>query len=516
MPGMEQLISRTLGNYRIERLLGQSQLGAAYLAVEPERGIRAMVTTFQFPPEQTLQEREQFGARFASEGATLTGLAHANILPIYAFGVQPDYLYLITAFVKEASLGQTLKQNTRFTPQQTLHVLRQLAAGLDYAHSQGITHGMLSLANAVVNENLEVGIAGFGLRAMLEIHGNIQSARPLAHLSSTQGAFLGSPEYIAPERILGLACDTRVDIYALGVMVFALLSGVQPFRAATPLDIALQRLQQPTPLVHALCTDVPEAFDLVIGRALERDPGRRFQSANELALAFERVLKAQDAAQQVSPAPADQFSPDAQLTMPPTINWFDEQVTPSGSWQVAPQMGAASLRTLNNAPNLFPGLGALASSPNDTEILGMSNNMPAVFPGARNFAPSPYGTEIIDAPNSAPSTPQAPVGPRGTMPKAPGASLPGIDPFAWWSSHTNGRKQLPPPPPAQRVSLRRLALPGQTRPRPDQQGRRKVVTMAIAGVAAAGALTVGAITFSHLTQSIKQSPQPLANAPATT
>lgn len=497
MPDMEQLTSRMLGDYRIEHLLGQSQLGAAYQGVEPGRGTRVMVTTFNFPEGQARQEREQFHTRFAREGAALTRLVHANIVPIYAFGEQPGYLYLVTAFVKEASLGQTLKQNTRFTPPQTLHVLRQLAAGLDYAHGQGVVHGMLSLANVVVNSELEAGIAGFGLHTMLEMHGNAQSARPLAHLSSAQGAFLSSPEYIAPERVLGLACDTRVDIYALGVMIFALLSGVQPFRAATPLDIALQRLQQATPPIHEICPDVPEAFDLVIGRALERDPARRFQSAGELVVAFERVIKARNAAS-VSPtnqftpntpatlAPAGQPSPDAQMTMPPTVNWFDEQVTPSGRWQVAPPIGAERMRTLDSAPPAAPGAGTLASSP--------------------------YGTEKM----SAPHTTQAAASNRGTQMKAPGASLAGIDPFAWWSSHAGGRKQLPPAPPApaKRNSLR-LALPGfQPHPRPDQQGRRKIITLAVAGVAAAGALTVGSITFAHLTQSIKQ-PSQLANAPKT-
>jgi serine/threonine protein kinase len=495
MPGTEQLVSQTLGVYRIERLLGKSQLGAAYLASEPERGIRVMVTTFNFPEGQSAMEREQFRARFAREGTILTRLAHANILPIYAFGEQPDYLYLVTAFVKQASLGQTLKQNTRLTPEQTLHILRQLAAGLDYAHSQGVTHGMLSLANVVVSETLEAGIAGFGLSTMLEIHGSSQSTRPLAHLSSPHGAFLGSPEYIAPERVLGLACDSRVDIYALGVMLFALLSGVQPFRADTPLDVALQRLQQPAPLVHIACPSVPEAFDLVIGRAMERDPARRFQSAGELAQAFERVINAQGAAQQVGGAsagklaledqatmlPVNQPASDLQMTMPPTVNWFDDQVTPSGRWQV-----------------VQPSEKSQASSA----------NMPGLAPGT--LASSPYGTEKLDAPDNSPAAP----GPRAPFPKAPGASLAGIDPFAWWSSHGSGRKPLPATPtaPARRVSLRQ-AIPGwQNRPQPNQQERRKLIRMAVGGTVAVGALTIGGITFAHLAQSMKQN-STLANVP---
>jgi serine/threonine protein kinase/Rieske Fe-S protein len=525
-----------LGAYRVERILGQSQLGAAYLAVEPGHGTRVMITTFTFPRGQEAQEREQCRARFAREGAQLTRLMHAAIVPVYAFGELEDFLYLVTAFVKEPSLGQILRQNERLTPPQTLHVLRQLAAGLDYAHSQGVAHGMLSLANLIMNTNHEVGIAGFGLRTMLEMHSSSQSARPLAHLSSAQGAFLGSPEYIAPERVLGLACDWRVDIYALGVIAFALLSGVQPFRAATPLDIALQRLQQTTPLVHVACPGVSEAFDLVIGRALERDPARRFQSAGEFVGAFERVLKAQEAAQAPKMAASGTREPETQMTMPPTVNWFDEQVTPSGRWQVVQPIGTAGMRALEQSPystGKMAAASAVAPSPYSTDRLetpGSEPLAPSPFstdrleaPEHAPLAPSPYSTDRLEAPGSellasAPYStdrlpspqpqPQPAAQGRSSMPKAPGASLAGIDPFAWWSSRAIGRKPLPAAQPeAARPAPLRLAIPGfqtRARPRPDQQGRRKVVALAVTGVAAAGALTIGAVTFAHLTQSIKQ------------
>lgn len=507
MPGMtEQLTGSVLGGYRIERLLGRSQLGAAYLALQPERGIRAMVTTFHFSESQAGAEREQFRARFAREGAALTRLVHANILPIYAFGEQPDYIYLVTAFAKEASLGQILKQSTRFAPQQTLHILKQLAAGLDYAHSQGIMHGMLSLANVVAGSDLQVGIAGFGLRTMLEIHGNEQSSRPLAHLSSVHGAFLGNPEYVSPERVLGLPIDARADIYALGVILFALLSGKQPFHGNTPLDLALQRLQQPPPLVHAACAEVPEAFDLVIGRMLERDPTRRFQSAGEVVTAFERVVKAQEVARDVSAQPATpRAAPDEQLTLPPTVNWFDEQVTPSGRWQVAPPIGAVTepLEAEEASPGsaISPALQYAQAGRGNGENL-LAPPTPA-HNGPGNFA---TGTETVPLP--VPAALPATSGKFAAPASGNAASLAGVDPFVWWSSAGNGRR-TPQAAPARHVPLR-LAMGGA---RPDQRGRRKVVTMLATGVVAAGALTVGGITFARLTQSMKQ-PQRSAHAPA--
>ncbi len=330
MGSTDLLIGGMLGEYQLKRLLGQGQLGAAYLAQQPAQGRRVMVTTFNLPEELSVQEHEQLSLRLAKEGEVLVRLTHPHIMPIYAFGMQPGYLYLVTAFVKEASLGQFLKENTHFTPQQLLPVFKQLAAGLDYAHSQGVVHGMLSLSNVVVSDELSVRIAGFGLRTMLEIHGKAQNTRPLAHLTSGNGTFLGHPAYISPERVLGLPADARSDIYALGVMLFEMLSGTQPFCGIDPLDTALQRLQLPVPSIHKVCPEVPEAFDLVLKNILERDPAKRTQYAGESASAFERIIKTLDMAQlaAATATSVDQLMLKSQVTLPPTVNWFDEPVTP--------------------------------------------------------------------------------------------------------------------------------------------------------------------------------------------
>jgi len=147
---VDQFVGRTLGEYQIERLLGHGQLGAAYLAQQPSQGRTVMITMFNFPEGMSAQEGYQCASHFAQERATLVRLTHPHILPVYDFGEQSGYLYLVTAFVKGASLGQVLQQQGRFTPHQTLDVLKQLAAGLDYAHSQGAVHGILSLSNVLL------------------------------------------------------------------------------------------------------------------------------------------------------------------------------------------------------------------------------------------------------------------------------------------------------------------------------------------------------------------------------
>jgi serine/threonine protein kinase len=331
---VEQLVGRTLDDYQVERLLGQGQLSTVYLGQQKSQGHAVTITMFNFPADISAQRREHFNARFAQEGAVLVRLKHPNILPTYAYGKQDDHPYLVTSFVKVASLAQVLKQQVRFTPEQTLNVLKQVAAGLDYAHSNGVVHDVLSLTNILIINGHSVQIAGFGLKTLLELHGNTQVKQLPSHLFSASGKFLGSPECISPERIMGTSTDGRSDVYALGVMLFELLSSTPPFSGSDTLETVLKRIQQPPPSLHALCPDVPEALDLVISKALERDPAERYQHAGEMATAFERILKVLGAAEKTPATSAERMMQDTQMTLPPTVNWFDEDILTSNKWQL--------------------------------------------------------------------------------------------------------------------------------------------------------------------------------------
>ncbi|MFL5703962.1 MAG: serine/threonine protein kinase, partial [Ktedonobacteraceae bacterium] len=331
---VEQLVGRTLGDYQVDRLLGQGQLSTVYLGQQKLQGQAVTITMFNFPADISARTREHFNARFAQEGAVLVRLKHPNILPIYAYGEQDDHPYLVTSFAKVASLAQVLKQQVRFTPKQALSVLKQVAAGLDYAHSNGVVHDVLSLANILVINEQSVQIAGFGLKTLLELHGNTQAKQLPSHLFSASGKFLGSPECISPERIMGTPTDGRSDVYALGVMLFELLSSTPPFSGSDTLETVLKRIQQPPPSLHALCPDVPQALDLVISKALERDPAVRYQHAGEITTAFERILKVLEAAERTPATSAERMMQDKQMTLPPTVNWFDDDILTTNKWQM--------------------------------------------------------------------------------------------------------------------------------------------------------------------------------------
>ncbi len=478
----DQLVGRTLGEYQVERLLGQGPLGAAYLAQQFLLGRTVMITTFAFPEGIADWERDQFTARFTQEGQTLVELTHPNILPIYDFGIQPHFFYLVNSFVKGASLNQVLKQQGRFTPQQTLDVLKQIAAGLDYAHSKGLAHGILNISNILMDNDLQAQIAGFGLRTMLKIHGNTQQDQPLSSFLRSNSSILGNPEYISPERLLGKPVDARSDIYTLGVILFELLSGIRPLSGTAALDIALQRVQHSIPSVHTVCPDVPAAFDLMISKALERDPAKRYQRAGDMVVAFERALNVLGTAPRTHNSSFQQSTYNSQITLPPTVNWFDET-------GMTPSFGRST-------PSTPTGYLPAATSPFTNQMaLTQGDNRQTRLP--REAAQPDSLTEMLLANDGLHP-------PTGTS-RATTGSL----------STTSARHQsLAPGTFIQKPPVRSNARP-RTRQQIAQQDRRKLVTLIATGTTITGVLAVSGISLAHLLQAPKQSQAPIAGVSTT-
>jgi serine/threonine protein kinase/nitrite reductase/ring-hydroxylating ferredoxin subunit len=327
---VEHLIGHSLGTYQVEQLLGQSKMNAVYLARHSQHQRMVMLTVFLLPHEYSLQARVRFRERFMQVAATVTTLNHPCILPVYDFGEQGDYPYIVTPLVANTgSLAALLKQQPRLTPTQALEIVRQVAAGLDYAHRQGVIHGALKSTNILLDSEQKVLIAGFGQATILQLRGIEKIPHPYMHLLSIARTFLGAPAYIAPEVVQGMPCDAPADVYALGAMLFEMLSGEPPFAGLGPLTTALQHVERPVPSLLIACPDLPLGLDLVVQQALKRDPAQRYRSAGELVNAFERVLRMIDVARMPAlqtRASEGRKSATPFPTLPPDYDWFDEDV----------------------------------------------------------------------------------------------------------------------------------------------------------------------------------------------
>jgi serine/threonine protein kinase/Rieske Fe-S protein len=338
----DELVGKTIGTYHVERLLGRSRLSAVYLARHPVQNTTVALTTILIPEQFSTEARNRFMVRFTKEALALSTLEHPHILPVYAYGEQHGYPYLVTPYMMHGSLADVLKQQGHCTLSSVQRILEQVAAGLEYAHSKGVIHGTLKPANVLLGSEQTMVVAGFGLMHIVQLRGLEQNDPPNAHLVNIAKTFLGAPEYLAPEIVQGQPIDTRSDIYALGCILFELLSGQPPFSGASSIDIAMQHVQQPLPSLRKRCPTLPMALESVINQALARNPAQRFEQASELAEAFAQVCRGMIGTTEPLPEDGVQSEEVEAPIAGPIQTQRNEflalsiEESPLGSWQLMP------------------------------------------------------------------------------------------------------------------------------------------------------------------------------------
>ncbi len=496
------------GNYRVEQLLGSGRLSAVYLARHPERNRLVAITIFIVPEQLSAQARQRFISRFNREASALVTLNHPHLLPVYDYGEYRGYPYIVTPYETEGSLATILKQQGQCSPAYTLPVLEQVAAGLDYAHSNGVIHGALKLSNILMRSDGTAQVVGLGLMRIVEMRGIESNNHPYAHLLSIAGTFLGAPEYVAPEFVQGQHIDGRADIYALGIMLFELLTGKPPFSGTNPVQVAVQHIQQPLPSLSALRPDLPANFDLVLNQALARNPTQRFQRAGELVAAAKRALKA-EAKAPVAVKTAYIQNADSSLS----ISADEEQVS-TGKWQLLPPILTAKLPAvadLNPPKRTIPSsdqagqLGQVSQVGQASQVgqVGQTDLwqfLPPIITGQLPAVAAPASMKTSTGASTVPQRiPPVPV------PPLPADSLDGIaiDPFEWWASQSaatgQGQVSTRQPPvgsmPASRTGQLRSSStrqsggsPGRRTARSRKSGgmnRRQVVALLAGGAATA-------------------------------
>ncbi|HLZ55396.1 MAG TPA: protein kinase [Ktedonosporobacter sp.] len=282
------LIGCVIGNYLVERLKTREHLISLYEARHLEQDTPATITFFTIPESLSPSARRHFVASYMQRMEVLFDLHHPHIVPIHQYGEDADQIYLVTPQTTDYSLADALAQGQRLTPVQTATLLKQVASGLDYAHSQGIVHGTLRPAVLLLHSEGEFQITTFELIQMLVMWGSEHLDAGEQHI---QAMVLDVLKYWAPESTQDQPLDVRSDIYSLGMIIFESLSGGIPWRDISQETAIEPQVEQPFLSLQELCPDVPASIERVISKALERDPERRFQSAGALADAFERALK---------------------------------------------------------------------------------------------------------------------------------------------------------------------------------------------------------------------------------
>ncbi|MFM9961010.1 MAG: SUMF1/EgtB/PvdO family nonheme iron enzyme [Planctomycetaceae bacterium] len=267
------------GRYCVDALLGEGGMGAVYQAWDKNLGTEVVV---KVPHAAMLQDAE-FAARFAREISALVRLSHPHIVKISDVGEQDGLPFAVMQFLPGGSLEDRQKtgpngKTRSLAPDSVKAWLPSIAEALDFVHSQGYIHRDVKPANILFDAHGHAYLSDFGI-AKSAVTGQANSTKTV----TGSGMAIGTPEYMAPELIMGQSCDGRVDQYALAVTVFEMLAGRRPFEDATSTALYVQHATAEPPNLTTLSPDISPAIAAAIHRALSKSPEQRFASCRAFA-----------------------------------------------------------------------------------------------------------------------------------------------------------------------------------------------------------------------------------------
>jgi YVTN family beta-propeller protein len=290
-----------LGGYRIDGVAGQGGMGVVYRATQLglDRVVALKVIAAEFASNL------DFRNRFKSEAQLAASIDHPNVVPIYETGEAEGVLYLAMRYVEGTDLRSLVDESNGLGAERSVRIIWQVAGALDAAHRRGLVHRDVKPPNVLIAAEGEehVYLTDFGLT---------KHAAASAGFTRT-GVFVGTPDFAAPEQIRGEHADARADVYALGAVLFHSLTGRPPFPRDSELAKMYAHLNDPAPAASPLAAGIPPALDVVIGTAMAKVPGERYESAGDLARAAWAALQGD-----IAPAPVGSVATGEAALQEPT------------------------------------------------------------------------------------------------------------------------------------------------------------------------------------------------------
>lgn len=265
-----------IAGYRIEGVAGRGGMGVVYRAQHMHLGRTVALKLLN--PE--LAASDEFRERFIREARAAAELEHANIVPVYDAGEVEGRLYLAMKFIEGSDLAHLLEQEGRLPADRTMPLMEQLASALDAAHDHGLIHRDVKPANALLEDGNRLYLTDFGLTR------RVDSTRPL----TATGRAVGTAAYLAPEQIRGEPLDRRVDVYALGCVLYQCLAGEPPYLRDTDMLIMWAHVGAEPPSLSAEVPGLPATVDRVIKKALAKSREDRYDTCGQLVSEMKRAL----------------------------------------------------------------------------------------------------------------------------------------------------------------------------------------------------------------------------------
>jgi serine/threonine protein kinase len=283
--GWDFMAQKKFGRYEIQDEIGHGGMATVYHAYDPrfERDVAIKVL-----PREMLRD-VQSRIRFDREAKTIAMLEDPAIVPVYDFDEEDGQPYFVMRYMTGGSLFDRMKKGA-ISLQDAAHIVTHIAPALDEAHSKGIIHRDLKPGNILFDQFNEPFVSDFGIAKLTEAQTNV-----------TGSSIIGTPAYMSPEQAQGESIDGRSDIYALGVILFEMLTGQQPYHGDTPISVVVKQITNPIPHIRVIKPDLPADMDVIIDKAMAKNRNDRFQDVKSLANALNAVARGENLSQK----PAD-------------------------------------------------------------------------------------------------------------------------------------------------------------------------------------------------------------------
>lgn len=311
----EDLVGKVLGKYELHQRIGRGGMAEVYKALHVK--LQRYVALKILHP--FLSEDPEFKERFEREARNVAQLRHPSIVQVYDFDYDPDHgrYYMIMEYIDGPTLRTYLMQRSfqggQIPIDQAVHITRELANALAYAHSQEMIHRDIKPSNIMLDSDDRVVLTDFGIARII--------TGPQMTIS---GSMVGTPTYMSPEQGLGQPGDHRSDVYSLGVVLYQLVTGTLPYDADTPIAVILKHVNDPLPQPSNINPDIPSGLEMIIYKALAKAPGERYQDIAEMAYHLDHL---QEAAASLSRPTSRAFGVDsaggASVLAPPGVGLAD-------------------------------------------------------------------------------------------------------------------------------------------------------------------------------------------------
>ena len=276
-----------IGRYHILEPLGEGGMARVYKALDTKLNVKVAVKFIRVD-DLPLEQIERTAARFRVEAKKMAQLSHTNIVPVSDFGEYEHIPYLVMPLLHGGSLKKYIGAQMKWRTAAGL--IAPLAEALAYTHKKGIIHRDVKPANILLSESDDPMLTDFGIAKIVDA--------AEAHQLTLTGSIIGTPEYMAPEQFTSTIFDERVDIYALGIVLYELITGRKPFIADTPSAVMIMQSRDPLPRPKTFVPDLPDEVERLLMKALAKDPQDRYKDMGTMAVELRRLAGMRTAAEQ--------------------------------------------------------------------------------------------------------------------------------------------------------------------------------------------------------------------------